>query len=260
MFTHLEYNNLPTVEVAHDASRPLEAVRAALCDLILKYGLQDVFMVRLVHKHFDMHPGEVPVFRPVEVHGVCTAILMGPLSIENQASFSGVNYAISSTGQLAPYEYTSEVSLGAPENYPDFVKAFEAALISGGASRVFGLGVKSARGEDVYTEFELGEYRSTIMVPKAIAPVDKDDVELHTNWSPSPNGEPVPQDGCTTFLGNHRPSQICISSRSAGHRKKKHINPDGTAQEVEDSAFNRALVDSSSDLSKVVAQVISICA
>ncbi|KZT32818.1 hypothetical protein SISSUDRAFT_1066632 [Sistotremastrum suecicum HHB10207 ss-3] len=257
MFTYLEHNNLPTVDVAHGASRPLEAVRDALCDLILKYGLQDIFGVRLIHKHFDMHPGEVPVFRPVEVHGVCTAILMGPLSIDRQASFSGAHYAISSTGQLAAYEYTSEVSVGAPENHPEFVKAFETTLMAGGASRVFGLGVKPAWSKEVYTEFELGEYRSTIMVPKAIAPVDTDDIEIHTNWFSHANGEPAPHDYCAVELCQLHRQTSCVSTQSGSHRSAG-INPDGPAQEVEDNAFRRALADSSTDLSKVVTQVISI--
>ncbi|KZT33430.1 hypothetical protein SISSUDRAFT_1054256 [Sistotremastrum suecicum HHB10207 ss-3] len=237
MFSYLEYNNLPTVDVSHDASRPLEAVRDALCDLVVKYGLQDRFMVRLIHKHFDMQPNEVPVFRPVEVRGVCTAIVMGPLSIENQTSFVGKNYAISSTGQLAAYEFTSEVTLGAPEDHADFVKAFEAALISGGASQVYGLGVKSATNNEKFVEFELGEYRSTIMVPKAIFPMDKDDIEIHTNWAPGPNSQHAPQDGCTDHFHS------CVKDKSGRH----HVWDDG-----DDGDFKRALVDSSSDLSKVL--------
>lgn len=155
-----EYNALPSVHDAHNALANLDHVHEQLCTIIEEFGLGDVFGVRLIHKHFPMYEGEVPTFRPINVPGVCTAILMGPIRAKDtQAALYGKNYLVKSAGgPLVPYEFTTAPCKD-PNFYPEFLMKFTEALLSSNAEKVLGLCTDPKTNSDNYTEFELSEKR-----------------------------------------------------------------------------------------------------
>jgi hypothetical protein len=115
----------------------------------------------LIHKHFDVNDGEIPVFRVINVQGICTAILMGPVRDNNSLGpVFGKNFLLDPEGAIVPFEYTTS-PCEAPSEYPGLVEEFARELLVSNAANVFGL-CTDPRGAEPYTEFELPESRCAI--------------------------------------------------------------------------------------------------
>jgi len=220
------YNNLPTPREADSAAEGLNAVKKRLLDIVTRHGLADKFGIRLIHKHFNMNDGEVPVFRDIDVQGICTAIFMGPVRDNSLGPVFGQNFLLDSDGAIVPFEYTTS-PCEAPSEYPGFVEELAHELLVSNAAKVLGLCTHPRRSEP-YTEFELPSLRSTVMIPTRLMPADGD-VSIFTNWAAETF--PAPVDACNSH------TTCCGNGKSI------------------DSAFDKAMENPDSDLYKVVQTV-----
>jgi len=167
MISTESYNNLPTVSEADSSSEGLNPVKQRLLDIVTRHGLADKFGVRLIHKHFDMNEGEIPVFRDIDVPGICTAIFMGPVRDNSLGPVFGKNFLLDSESAIVPFEYTTS-PCEAPSGYPGFVEEFAHELLVSNAAKVLGLCTYPKRSES-YTEYELPALRCAI--PSRVWPV-----------------------------------------------------------------------------------------
>jgi len=246
-----DYNNLPTVGEAHISAEGLTSVKQRLIDIVTRHGLADKFGIRLIHKHFDMNDGEVPVFRDIDVQGVCTAIFMGPVRDNNLGPVFGKNFLLDREGAVVPFEYTTS-PCEAPSEYPGFVEEVAHELLMSNAAKHLGLCIHP-KGSEEYTEFELPELRSTVMIPERLMPTDYGDAPLVTNWAAEIF--PAPVDSCTqTRSGKHYGN--CLATRSGKHYAREQFGNGADKQsEWVPSAFDKAMKNTSSDLYKVVQTV-----
>ncbi|KAF8523270.1 hypothetical protein BU17DRAFT_85956 [Hysterangium stoloniferum] len=216
MIPTTRYNSLPNVQEAHELSLDFIPARNQLLSIIDRFGLNNEFGVRLIHKHFDLMDGEVMVFRHVMVKDVCEAVVMGPLPIGEAGVIEGKNFLIDINSRaLVPYEFTTNGGCD-PSKYPDLVHALLEADVESDALHVFGLIAKPKQLTEAYTEFELPALKSTIMVPARMIPVDVNDgeVEISTNWiGGDPKPEPV--DGCTITRSNKHHGLNCRATRNS---------------------------------------------
>ncbi|KAF8817261.1 hypothetical protein BYT27DRAFT_7237478 [Phlegmacium glaucopus] len=140
------YNTLPTVDVADERAEALSSVRQKLCNILQEYQLQNVFSVRLVHKHFDMLEDELPVFSRIPVAGVAPVIIMGPLP------------------SPLPMSTTSAIDI---TEYKPFIDRVIKTITEEKANHIFGLvALSDEDSDDALSEFELPELRTTVMVPQ----------------------------------------------------------------------------------------------
>jgi len=239
MISTKAYNNLPTVTEADSASEGLDAVKKRLLDIVTRHGLSDKFGVRLIHKHFDMNDGEIPVFRDIDVQGICIAIFMGPVRDNSLGPVFGQNFLLDSEGAIVPFEYTTS-PCEAPSEYPGFVEELAHELLVSNAAKVLGLCTSAKRSES-YTEFELPSLRSTIMIPTRLMPVNGD-VNIVTNWAAETF--PAPVDGCGHWCAHCK------------HRQQRPSDDSGNKEDqLVPSALDAAMKNPDSDLYKVVQTV-----
>lgn len=168
------YNSLLTPLDADSSSEGLDPVKQRLLDIVTRHGLADKFGVRLIHKHFDLNNGEIPVFRTIDVQGICTAIFMGPVRDNSLGPVFGKNFLLDPDGAIVPFEYTTS-PCEAPSEYPGFVEEFAQELLVSNAGKVLGL-CTHPKGPEPYTEFELPELRRVI--PSRVYPDSYDTCSL----------------------------------------------------------------------------------
>ncbi|KAH8115083.1 hypothetical protein DFH11DRAFT_144550 [Phellopilus nigrolimitatus] len=249
------YNSLPLVEDAAEAADKMQSVRDELASIMTEHNVADIFSVRLVHKHFDMLPGEMATFRKVTVPDVCDAIVMGPVKPTEGVQLYGKNFAVNNNGELVAYEFTTDANTGGDVGqYPEFVKKVTELLVRSGACAVFGLSWEPLQEDEQYTEFELADERSTVMVPAAIFPRDASDTILDTNWFSLVKEAKT---NCTvTRSGKHYGCNQTRSGKHYGVQNVMQAAKEGKGHGLMDnSPFWKAMQDPTSDLFKVVDHV-----
>ncbi|ESK87269.1 hypothetical protein Moror_5780 [Moniliophthora roreri MCA 2997] len=210
-----QYNCLPLVTEAHRLAEGQAAARLRLCAIVAKYNLSNKFGVRLIHKHFDMQSDEVPVFRDVNIEGICSAIFMGPMKPDAKTVLCGKNFLVDKSGRLVPYEFTTTPT-DDPASYQEFVGEFTREVHNSSASDVLGLCTNPKQYSESYTEFELPAIKSTVMVPSKMVPVADSDTSMTTNWIA--DQEPAPADNCVITRSEKHHGLQCMSTRN-GHYK-----------------------------------------
>jgi hypothetical protein len=238
MLSAAVYNSLPTVTEAHDLAQNLEHVRKALVSIISSFGLGDYFGVRLIHKHFDVFEGENMVFRHTKVEGVCEAVVMGPVLIDTASTFQGKHFLVDRSGPLVPYEYTNNGSTDISQ-YPEFASAFAKAILDSSTSRVFGLVAKPKQLQEDYTELEIPDIRSTIMVPERMVPHIADSESICTNWVVGVV-DPEPVDGCIQTRSGAHHGLWCRKTRNS-HTKTRSFEFQGVLGLQLDAVVNQVL-------------------
>lgn len=217
------YNSLPYItdsaEVPTTHQKDLDDLRS----LLDKHAMPAAVCLRLIHKHFDTSDDEVMVFRtiPVPHHGHIQ--IMGPMKFEQASPLHGMNYFVNQDGELQAYEYTTDDALDVSA-YEEFFSEFRDLIIERGLQRKWGLKIGREGEEAGYTEFEVAEKRSTIMVPLGIAvPEYEYEVTVTTDW-PAKN---VPPKVKCRHCHHCKHCTHCRKTKRGGHGQGRKVKAGG---------------------------------
>jgi hypothetical protein len=201
-----KYNSLPTIHDVADVSEHHKD-RDDLCALLRKHSLPLGINVRLIHKHFDTLNNEVMVFRSLGCSSVANFQIMGPMLLPHVPTLRGLHYLVDEFSHLQPYEYTTSEGPDLSQ-YPAFLEEFTEMIVDRGLQRKWGL-KSGLDGDNSYTEFEVPEKRSTIMIPTEVAlPTLESTKTVVTDWANVQGTSPLAK-------GN------CIETRSTHHQTSK---------------------------------------
>lgn len=154
-----EYNLLPHINDLRDA-----AAHAHLWGLIAVEDLCEIFSIHLIHKHFDMVEDRIMVCETVKGCDQQPFVVSCPHKVE-RCDPRGLQPIASLDGPIQAYEYTTDEGADLSE-HADFVSRFSRTLIDLGFEKIFALTAKKIN-EEIMTEFELGDLRSTALVHDA---------------------------------------------------------------------------------------------
>jgi len=195
------YNSLPhiheVINVPSQDHEDLDYLRA----LLAKHNTPQSISVRLVHKHFHLHDGEVMVNRTLELPTLGTVRILRPALPTKD--LQPVHFHVDADGRLQAYEY-APLSHPDASRYPDlstmpaFVEKFSRAVRERGLYRKFGLKLRTTAQGAKWHEYEFPEERSTIMVQPGMP--RPDGTEAHkavlTEYHGSPAGAREDGDEC----------------------------------------------------------------
>lgn len=248
------YNTLPTVDVADERAESLLSVRQKLYNLLHQYQLQNVFGVRLVHKHFDMLEDELPVFSHIPVAGVAPVIIMGPLPSSNVNQYTPKNFLVHD-GNLVPYEFSTSTSGIDITEYKPFIDQVIKVITEEKANHIFGLvAFPDEDSDDALSEFELPELRTTVMVPQSLLPSAGVTKEIPTNWKAPCGSGPTARVAayCGDRSGRHVKVKSYCQKRTKQHTSVSPIGPEGTPSYDSEMTF-----EPGSAIARVVLEVQS---
>lgn len=160
-----EYNVLPFVDAAHKdtTTKDAEAAREELLKLISDHGLNDIFSLHLLHRHFDVPDAQVMVY--VTVHGLNhpTYQVMASRRPEDVPSLRGRYFFAAPDGSLKAYEYSSDPQ---PDitHFRGFCSMFWKEVIRLRMQDVFALGLRPYFAITNYTEIEIPDARATVFI------------------------------------------------------------------------------------------------
>jgi len=204
LFQSTKYNSLRTISEA-EAAVPFDKDhdRYDLLSLFVKHRVPSGISLRLVHKHFDAVGDEVMVFQTVECAFAPKLQIMRPVRPTETIPLRGLHYLVGESGVLEPYEYTTTPG---PDmsSHSAFLEDFVRVVVERGLQQRWGLKL-SLDGGTAYSEFEVSEKRSTIMIPLSVElPPIEYERSVITDWQVSPRD-------------NYISGSNCIESRSGGH-------------------------------------------
>ncbi|KXN92373.1 hypothetical protein AN958_08092 [Leucoagaricus sp. SymC.cos] len=252
------YNTLPTVDIADEHAERLSSVRQKLSNLLQEYQLQNVFGIRLVHKHFDMLEGELPVFSRIPVTGVTPVIIMRPLPSSNLSQYTPKNFLVHHEN-LIPYEFSTSTSRIDISQYQHFIDRVVKVITEENANHIFGLvAFPDEDSDDALSEFELPELRTTVMVPPSLLPSAGTTKEIPTNWK-APHGY-SPTATVAAYCGSRSDKHVKVSGycqfrQTFGHTRVSPIGPEGTP-----SNDSEIILQPGSLIARVVVEVQSCVA
>jgi hypothetical protein len=191
-----DYNNLPHIadasQVPIDHSVDLQELRS----LLVKHNVPNHVCIRLVHKHFDVNPGEIMMIKSLDIPNRGHLSVLRPQEAAANAATYGIHYMVDNDGQLRPYEYsTSPV----PDLSPlkSFLAEFCQAVLQRGLQKKLGLKFSSDMGPGKvgWTEFEFPNDRSTMMIPSGW-PTPEGDYDFNVATEFHANAE-EDEEGCS---------------------------------------------------------------
>ncbi|KAM4064393.1 hypothetical protein HRG_006207 [Hirsutella rhossiliensis] len=137
---------------------------AILLGIIAAHGLVDKFSIHLVHKHFDLPEGRVMVYETVQGKSHGDFILCSPRIPQKTPNMRGLYFKTALDGTMFAYEFTTDPGMDLSAHV-DFVARFAAAVLQLGVQDIFALTALSVCPTDkIFTEFELGQVGSTVLV------------------------------------------------------------------------------------------------
>lgn len=168
MGDELRYNGLPTIEEADKRAKEHPNALPALIEVINSHQVQDKFGIRLLHRHFTLEPNEIALYQKIaDVRGH-DILVLSPQSHDYQPR-QPINFL--HEGTLVAYEHTIEPSLAnkpALADFPEFVQAYEQALVSQGVEKIYGLTILPKDEWKDTQELVVKGRRVTITVPNSI--------------------------------------------------------------------------------------------
>jgi len=203
-----EYNKLPTIGDAHEQSHTYPNAHEHLAQVVKSHGLSDELAIRLVHKHFDLKDGELPLFRTVCVADVDAFVLSPVAATLVPANYAPLHYAIQDK-KLVALEYTTDELKLAPrqletQEYAAFREAFVAEADKLGVCHLYGLALLPKKEPPTgLTEGEINGYRATISLPKALfADIEGINKTIPNNWKVTGAGGIQPIFDCIVVQGH----------------------------------------------------------
>jgi hypothetical protein len=206
-----EYNRLPHVDDVSSVPDEYYKDRDELRALLAKHDLPDWVSVRLIHKHFDAHDGEIMVFRAVSVPAAGDIRIMGPMKCAASA-VRGFNYRVGNDKRFYPYEYTSiDIPSIDTSKYEFFFEEFADLVVERKMQEKWGLKIGFPGDHKNWNEFEFGSRRSTFMIPDGRFINIQPARVVVTDW----HADERQRDKClVTRSGNH---YGCSTTRSGKH-------------------------------------------
>lgn len=221
-----EYNKLPHIDNMADAAANNPKAHTILLGIIAAYGLADKFSIYLIHKYFDLPEGRVMIYEAVLGKSYRDFLLCSPRIPQKTPNMRGLYFKVALDGTMIAYEFTTSpgMDLSAHE---DFVATFAAAVLDLGAQDIFTLTALSICPKDkVFTEFELGQVRSTVLVSDASwLPAGDVETSTTTDWLATADyaqhaDGSVPgiiQLKCTTTRSGSHYNVTCSTTRNGTH-------------------------------------------
>jgi hypothetical protein len=162
------YNQLPHISDVADVPTEHRNDLEDLLALLVKHNVQDKVCVRLIHKHFDIHPGEIITIKKLEVPSHGAVSVLRPAKVESMdTNLYPLHFFVDSStkrGQLQPYEY-SATPLPDIKGFEPFFVEFCQLVIERELEHKFGLKISGEAKESdsiSWTEFEFPQDRGTI--------------------------------------------------------------------------------------------------
>ncbi|KAI9828406.1 MAG: hypothetical protein M1832_002834 [Thelocarpon impressellum] len=212
----------------------------ALLEIIHSHGLEKVFSVHLVHKHFDIPEGRVMVYETVHGPNHPDFVLSSPRLPERCENLRGLYFQATPDNKMVAYEFTTDPGDDlAP--YAAFVLEFNATVIDHGVRNVFALTAKATETK-VLTEFEMPDLASTILAcqPSWLPTEGQDNTS--TDWiskeATVAGGVPgVIQLKCIETRSTGHYNVTCSRTRSGQHYQSRPVGPSGEGQTEESELY-----------------------
>ncbi|KAK4188372.1 hypothetical protein QBC35DRAFT_496565 [Podospora australis] len=178
-----EYNKLPHIDNMADAAANNPKAHAILLGIIAAHGLADKFSIHLVHKHFDLPEGRVMVYETVRGKSHGDFILCSPRIPQKTPNMRGLYFKAALDGTMFAYEFTTDPGMDLSA-HGDFVARFATAVLQLGVQDIFALTALSVCPTDkIFTEFELGQVGSTVLVADSSwLPTQDVETATTTDW------------------------------------------------------------------------------
>ena len=159
------YNELPHISSMMDATDMHHEAKDKLLELIFEHGVDQVFSVHLIHKHFDAPEDHIMVYETFISSNHPTFQIFGPRSINTTTPLRGKFFLAVPENTMRAYEYTSD-PLPDVSQYTGFITAFSRTVVELGVERIFSLTVRTPDSTE-YNEIELPDFQATVLVQKS---------------------------------------------------------------------------------------------
>lgn len=214
------YNSLPHIgEVSSVPQNETDSLEILRC-LLAKYNVPNRISIRLIHKHFDIHPGEAMIIKTLDVPKYGNVSILRPIEIPTDNMLTGLHFFVDQDGALQAYEY-AYCSLPAMDisGLEPFFREFCQKVMEHGLQKKFGLKISGDLTAHIgWTEFEFEEHRRTIMVPEGLpTPQGHFDVVVNTEFHTDSMND---MEAC-----RHTSRKTCAHCRHCQHGKKKAEDP-----------------------------------
>ena len=221
-----EYNKLPHINNMAEAAAKNPKANVILLGIIAAHGLADKFSVLLIYKHFDIPDGRVMVYETVQGKYHQDFILCSPRVPQGPSNMRGLHFKAGPDATMIAYEFTTDpgMDLSAHEG---FVAESPSAVLKLGVQKIFALTALSiCPVNKTFTEFELGQVRSTCLVSDSSwLPTQDVEVATITDWLAIEDyakyaDESVPgiiQLKCTKTRSSRHFNVTCSATRSGSH-------------------------------------------
>lgn len=212
------YNSLPHIRevssIPKDETEHLEMLRS----LLTKYHIPNNISIRLIHKHFDINPGEAMMIKTLDVPEFGPVSILRPTEIPTDNTLTGLHFFVDDDGLLQAYEYCSLPTMDTSGLEP-FFSEFCQTVIEHGLQKKFGLKISGNVSTRIgWTEFEFEEHRRTIMVPEGLpTPQGHFDVVVNTEFHTDPESD---MEAC-----RHTSKNVCAHCKHCRHGKKRTGEP-----------------------------------
>lgn len=208
------YNGLPHIRevssVPQDDTESLEMLRS----LLAKYNVPGSISIRLIHKHFDIYPGEAMMIKTLDVPDYGHVSILRPTKITPDSALTGLHFFVATESLLQAYEYCSAPTTDVSGLKPFFIE-FCQTVMKHGLQEKFGLKIDSKLEPKIgWTEFEFEEHRGTIMVPEGLpTPSGHFDVLVNTEFHAERRND---MEAC-----HHTSKQVCAHCKHCSHGKTR---------------------------------------
>jgi len=159
-YDYPRFNALPSIEEADAEMRGKDKLNLALSLLgpvFVKHGLCEILGISLLHKHWSVAQGEVPI-TDVSVDETPKEYELRPREQFSKRFYPSILAATSEAGSLEPLEFSADAyaerAFEQLQQRPAFVAEFSKLLADNDLSGMFGLGVPRPTAEG----FELVEF------------------------------------------------------------------------------------------------------
>ncbi|KAF3481643.1 CAAX prenyl protease 1 [Arthroderma uncinatum] len=172
------YNTIPHIDLREidNQEREQSSVRDALLKVIRDHGMEDIFSLHLLHRHYDLPSNHAMVYEQdsnPESLGVPFLEICSPRCLDNLDTLGELRgkffFYRRDTATMSAYEFTTEVgpNITSPA-YSNFIQDFTHQLLSLKMENVFALSISppSEKARILY-EIEIPRYCATFRVEKA---------------------------------------------------------------------------------------------
>ncbi|KAF3895174.1 hypothetical protein GTR04_5646 [Trichophyton interdigitale] len=225
------YNTLPRVNLAKvdEEEQKWAAARGALLQTISDYGLEDVFSLHLLHRHYDLPASHAMVYEQspyppsddLPFFEICRPRCIHSLEAARKPRGKFFFYR-QDTETMSAYEHTTEIGpdITSPA-YESFIDDFCRVLLKLKAENVFALSLSSpSENSRILYETEVPAYKATLRLEKADWVPDG----FNTDWISSTGEMGGVYPRCVP-RGANKPGDKHSRRRNSEHHRTEFIGP-----------------------------------